>query len=71
MKYTCIDAKVLQGILSGDLNCKMYNILKLLPHTGLSNVPVLHYLQAALFLKIWTISWISDTTFFKRYQRPF
>jgi len=37
------------------------------------SVPVLHYLQAVLCIKIWTFSWISCTTLFKikRYQIPF
>jgi len=36
-------------------------------------LPVLQYLHVVLFIKIWTISWISYTTLFKirRYQIPF
>ena len=38
-----------------------------------SSEPVLHHLQAVLFIKIWTFLWISYTTLLKirRYQRPF
>ena len=38
-----------------------------------SSVPVLHYLQVVLCIKIWTFSWIPCIMHFQiiRYQRPF
>jgi hypothetical protein len=38
-----------------------------------SSLPVLHYLQAVLYIKFWIFSWISYTILFKirRYQIPF